>query len=54
LAQIGGYRGLVDSQEKAQRRVDLDLRYVETWSVGLDLRILWRTIFKGFVSPGAY
>lgn len=54
LAQINGLRGLVDTQEKARRRVALDLEYIDTWSLGLDLRILWKTLYKGFVSPGAF
>lgn len=54
LAQINGYRGLVDTVEKAQRRLDYDLQYVEHWSVAMDLRILTATIFRGFTSGGAY
>jgi Undecaprenyl-phosphate glucose phosphotransferase len=54
LAQINGSRGLVDTQEKAEERLRYDLAYVERWSLVLDLRILWRTIFKGFWSQGAY
>jgi exopolysaccharide biosynthesis polyprenyl glycosylphosphotransferase len=54
LAQISGHRGLVDTQEKAEARLRHDLAYVERWSLLLDLRILWRTIFKGFWSEGAY
>ncbi len=54
LAQINGYRGLVDSVEKAQGRVAWDLSYVENWSVGMDIRILWRTVFRGFFGSGAF
>lgn len=54
LAQISGSRGLVDTQEKAEARLRYDLAYVEGWSLLLDLRILWRTIFKGFWSQSAY
>ena len=52
LAQVNGCRGLVDSIEMAQRRLDYDLQYVETWSLALDLRILWLTTFKIFVDGG--
>jgi exopolysaccharide biosynthesis polyprenyl glycosylphosphotransferase len=54
LAQINGYRGLVDTIEKAQRRLDYDLHYVEHWSIGMDLRILFATIFRGFTSESAF
>jgi len=54
LAQISGYRGLVDTQEKAEARLRYDLAYVERWSLMLDLRILWRTLFNGFWSQAAY
>jgi lipopolysaccharide/colanic/teichoic acid biosynthesis glycosyltransferase len=52
LAQVNGCRGLVNSIEMAQRRLDYDLQYVETWSLALDLRILWMTTFKIFVDGG--
>ena len=39
LAQINGSRGYVDTVEKAQRRLDYDLHYVENCSIRLDLRI---------------
>ncbi|MEO3473780.1 exopolysaccharide biosynthesis polyprenyl glycosylphosphotransferase [Roseomonas sp. CAU 1739] len=54
LAQINGYRGLVDTVEKAQRRLDYDLHYVEHWSIGMDLRILFVTVFRGFTSDSAF
>jgi len=54
LAQINGYRGLVDTAAKAQGRLAWDLAYIENWSVGLDLRILWRTVFRGFFGSGAF
>lgn len=34
--------------------VRLDLRYVENWSLALDLQILWRTVFAVAKSSGAY
>jgi Undecaprenyl-phosphate glucose phosphotransferase len=42
-AQICGWRGETDTQEKIQRRVEHDLFYIENWSVLFDLRILART-----------
>jgi Undecaprenyl-phosphate glucose phosphotransferase len=42
-AQINGWRGEIDNQEKIQKRVEFDLYYIENWSVLLDLFILLRT-----------
>lgn len=54
LAQISGYRGLVDTPEKAHGRLAYDLQYIRNWSVRGDLLILWRTLFKGFFGSGAF
>jgi Undecaprenyl-phosphate glucose phosphotransferase len=43
LAQVSGFRGEIDTMEKAQKRLDFDLHYIEHWSLGLDLKIIWRT-----------
>jgi Undecaprenyl-phosphate glucose phosphotransferase len=42
-AQINGWRGEVDSEEKIQKRVEFDLYYIENWSVVFDLFILLKT-----------
>jgi Undecaprenyl-phosphate glucose phosphotransferase len=42
-AQINGWRGEVDTDEKIQRRVEFDLYYIENWSVLFDLFILLKT-----------
>jgi Undecaprenyl-phosphate glucose phosphotransferase len=42
-AQINGWRGEVDNEEKIQKRVEFDLYYIENWSVLLDLVILLKT-----------
>lgn len=54
LAQINGFRGLVDTEAKAFGRIELDLRYIREWTVGMDLRILAQTVFKGFFGSGAF
>jgi putative colanic acid biosynthesis UDP-glucose lipid carrier transferase len=54
LAQIMGYRGETDTDEKMQRRIEFDLRYIREWSLSLDLRILFMTVWKGFVHPNAF
>lgn len=45
LAQVEGYRGETETVDKMARRVELDLHYINNWSIGLDLWILTRTLF---------
>lgn len=54
LAQIMGYRGETDTDEKMQRRIEFDLRYIREWSLSLDLRIMIMTVWRGFVHPNAF
>ena len=49
-AQINGYRG----NTSIKRRIDYDLYYIENWTLGFDLKILFLTIFKGFINKNAY
>src|SRR5262245_898004 len=42
-AQVNGWRGETDTEDKIQRRVEHDLHYIENWSVLFDLSILART-----------
>jgi len=42
-AQIHGWRGETDTQEKIQKRVEHDLYYIENWSLLLDLSIILKT-----------
>jgi putative colanic acid biosynthesis UDP-glucose lipid carrier transferase len=53
-AQVNGFRGETDTVEKMQKRIEYDLSYINNWSIGLDLRILLRTISKVFSDPAAY
>ena len=53
-AQIHGWRGETDSQEKIQRRVEHDLYYIENWSILLDLYIVVQTPFALIRSENAY
>jgi lipopolysaccharide/colanic/teichoic acid biosynthesis glycosyltransferase len=53
-AQINGSRGQLDTIEKAAERVELDLYYVRNWSLKLDLKILFRTVFCIFKDDEAY
>jgi Undecaprenyl-phosphate glucose phosphotransferase len=53
-AQIRGWRGETDSQEKIQQRVEHDLHYIENWSILLDLCILAQTPFAILRTENAY
>lgn len=46
LAQVNGWRGETDTLIKMEKRVELDLHYIKTWSVWLDLKIIAQTITK--------
>ncbi|HEY4171790.1 MAG TPA: sugar transferase [Rhodopila sp.] len=54
LAQIRGWRGETDTEEKLLRRIDSDLEYIATWSLGRDLTIIRRTIVTMLRMPNAY
>jgi len=53
-AQVNGYRGETDRIEKMQGRVEHDLYYLQNWSFGLDMRIVWTTIMRGLAHGNAY
>lgn len=43
-AQVNGWRGETDTEEKLIKRVEHDLYYIENWSIWFDLYILVRTV----------
>lgn len=49
-AQVNGYRG----DTSIRKRIEYDLYYIENWSIGFDVKILFLTIFKGFINKNAY
>jgi Undecaprenyl-phosphate glucose phosphotransferase len=49
-AQINGYRG----NTSIRKRIEYDLYYIENWTLGFDFKILFLTIFKGFINKNAY
>lgn len=49
-AQVNGYRG----DTSIKKRIDHDLYYIENWTFGLDIKILFLTVFKGFINKNAY
>ena len=49
-AQVNGYRG----DTSIMKRIEHDLYYIENWSLGFDFKILFLTVFKGFINKNAY
>jgi len=49
-AQVNGYRG----DTSIKKRIEYDLYYIENWSMAFDFKILFLTIFKGFINKNAY
>lgn len=49
-AQINGYRG----DTSIRKRIEYDLYYIENWTMSMDFRIMFLTIFKGFINKNAY
>ena len=49
-AQINGYRG----NTSIKKRIEYDIYYIENWTMGLDVKILCLTVFKGFINKNAY
>lgn len=45
LAQVRGYRGETDTEEKIKKRVEYDLYYMENWSLLSDLKIMLQTAY---------
>ncbi len=53
-AQVNGWRGELDTQEKLTRRVECDLWYIKNWSLLLDLKILAKTVLCVVFDTHAY
>ena len=53
-AQVHGLRGAADTPEKLRQRLELDLYYIEHWSIWLDLKILMRTPLAILSAENAY
>lgn len=49
-AQVNGYRG----DSSIRKRIDHDIYYIENWSLGFDIKILFLTFFRGFINKNAY
>lgn len=46
LAQVSGFRGETTVALPAIERLDYDLRYIATWSLWLDIKIIIRTVLR--------
>jgi Undecaprenyl-phosphate glucose phosphotransferase len=53
-AQINGWRGETDTEEKLVKRIEHDLEYIENWSLLLDLYIIVKTPLSLLKSDNAY
>ncbi|MHB0775265.1 undecaprenyl-phosphate glucose phosphotransferase [Halomonas sp. WWR20] len=53
-AQVCGYRGETDTLDKMQKRVECDLWYINNWSLALDIKVIFLTVFKGFSGKHVY
>ncbi len=49
-AQVNGLRG----DTSITKRIEHDLYYIENWTLGFDIKILFLTMFKGFINKNAY
>lgn len=49
-AQINGYRG----DTSIRRRIEYDIFYIENWTMSFDIKIIFLTVFKGFINKNAY
>ena len=49
-AQVNGYRG----DTSIRKRVEYDIYYIENWTLGIDIKILFMTLFTGFINKNAY
>jgi lipopolysaccharide/colanic/teichoic acid biosynthesis glycosyltransferase len=53
-AQVHGWRGETDTEDKIKKRVEYDIYYMENWSILLDFEIMVRTVLAVLSSEGAY
>lgn len=49
-AQINGYRG----DTSIRKRIEYDIYYIENWTMSFDIKIMFLTIFRGFINKNAY
>ena len=49
-AQVNGWRG----DTSIHKRIEHDIYYIENWNLWLDIKIIFLTVFKGFINRNAY
>lgn len=49
-AQVNGYRG----DTSIRKRIEYDIYYIENWTMGFDIKIIFMTFFTGFINKNAY
>ncbi len=49
-AQVNGWRG----DTSIEKRIECDIYYIENWNFWMDIKIMFLTVFKGFVNKNAY
>ncbi len=49
-AQVNGWRG----DTSIEKRIECDIYYIENWSLALDIKIVFMTLYKGFINTNAY
>ena len=49
-AQVNGLRGTTS----IPKRIEHDIYYIENWTVGFDIKIIFLTFFTGFINKNAY
>lgn len=49
-AQVNGWRG----DTSIEKRIECDIYYIENWNLWMDIKIIFLTVFKGFVNKNAY
>lgn len=49
-AQVNGLRG----DTSIRKRIEYDIYYIENWTLGFDIKIIFMTFFTGFINKNAY
>ncbi|MBR1701036.1 MAG: undecaprenyl-phosphate glucose phosphotransferase [Lachnospiraceae bacterium] len=49
-AQVNGLRG----DTSIRKRIEYDIYYIENWTLGFDIKIIFLTFFTGFINKNAY
>ena len=53
-AQVNGFRGETETVASMQKRIDFDIDYLKKWSLGLDIKIILKTVLLIFKDAKAY